>query len=150
MIGKLKYLAHYRYSSTCLSNGLNIGLFQFSNLVKFRDHGLLSVELLNKFSKHYTEGLFTPLDLLKLLVSVRGIAMVSGDEGGVYLMPALLPHLDSDQVTKYCQPSTSLIIMPSQGCIPSGLFCCLVAQLLSPTNHSPWKVCIVGEKPLSL
>ena len=26
--------------------------------------------------------------------------MVSGDEGGVYLMPALLPHLDSDQVSK--------------------------------------------------
>ena len=120
------------------------------DLVKFRDHGLLSVELLNKFSKHYTEGLFTQLDLLKLLVSVRGIAMVSGYEGGVYLMPALLSHLDSDQVTKYCQPGTSLIIRPTQGCIPSGLFCCLVAQLLSPTNHSPWKVCMEGEKPLSL
>eukprot|EP00731_Ephydatia_muelleri_P004120 Em0002g296a len=99
---------------------------------------------------HYTEGLFTPHDLLKLLVSVRGIAMVSGDEGGVYLMPALLTHLDSGQVTKYCQPGTSLIIMPSQGCIPSGLFCCLVAQLLSPTNHSPWKVCMERDKPLSL
>eukprot|EP00731_Ephydatia_muelleri_P004057 Em0002g233a len=109
------------------------------DLVKFRDRGLLSVELLNKFSKHYAEGLFTPHDLLKLLVSVGGIAMV-GDEGIEYLMPALLPHLDSGQVTKYCQPGTSLIIRPSQGCIPSGLFCCLVAQLLSPTNHSPWKL----------
>ena len=126
------------------------GVAAKGDLVKFRDHGLLSVELLNKFSKHYAEGLFTPLDLLKLLVSVRGIAMVGGDEGGVYLMPALLPHLDSDQVTKYCQPGTSLIIRPSQGCIPSGLFCCLVAQLLSSTNHSPWKVCMEGEKPLCL
>ena len=126
------------------------GVAAKGDLVKFRDHGLLSVELLNKFSKHYAEGLFTPLDLLKLLVSVRGIAMVGGDEGGVYLMPALLPHLDSDQVTKYCKPGTSLIIRPSQGCIPSGLFCCLVAQLLSSTNHSPWKVCMEGEKPLCL
>ncbi|KAL5506820.1 hypothetical protein EMCRGX_G008564 [Ephydatia muelleri] len=125
------------------------GVAAKGDLVKFRDHGLLSVELLNKFSKHYTEGLFTPHDLLKLLVSVGAIAMV-GDEGGVYLMPALLPHLDSGQVTKYCQPGTSLIIMPSQGCIPSGLFCCLVAQLLSPTNHSPWKVCMERDKPLSL
>ena len=126
------------------------GVAAKGDLVKFRDHGLLSVELLNKFSKHYTEGLFTPLDLLKLLVSVGGIAMVGGDEGGVYLMPALLPHLDSGQVTKYCQPGTSLIIRPTKGCIPSGLFCCLVAQLLSPTNHSPWKVCMNAGKPLCL
>eukprot|EP00731_Ephydatia_muelleri_P004222 Em0002g398a len=126
------------------------GVAAKGDLVKFRDHGLLSVELLNKFSKHYTEGLFTPLDLLKLLVSVGGIAMVGGDEGGVYLMPALLPHLDSGQVTKYCQPGTSLMIMPTEGCIPSGLFCCLVAQLLSPTNHSPWKVCMNAGKPLCL
>ena len=127
----------------------NEGVAAKGDLVKFRDHGLLSVELLNKFSKHYTEGLFIAQDLLKLLVSVGAIAMV-GDEGIEYLMPALLPHLDSGQVTKYCQPGTSLIIMPSQGCIPSGLFCCLVAQLLSPTNHSPWKVCMDAGKPLCL
>ena len=126
------------------------GVAAKGDLVKFRDHGLLSVELLNKFSKHYTEGLFTVQDLLKLLVSVGAIAMVGDDEGGVYLMPALLPHLDSGQVSKYCQPGTSLIIRPTEGCIPSGLFCCLVAQLLSPTNHSPWKVCMEGEKPLCL
>ena len=125
------------------------GVAAKGDLVKFRDHGLLSVELLNKFSKHYTEGLFIAQDLLKLLVSVGAIAMV-GDEGIEYLMPALLPHLDSGQVTKYCQPGTSLIIVPSQGCIPSGLFCCLVAQLLSPTNHSPWKVCLDAGKPLCL
>ena len=125
------------------------GVAAKGDLVKFRDHGLLSVELLNTFSKHYTEGLFIAQDLLKLLVSVGAIAMV-GDEGIEYLMPALLPHLDSGQVTKYCQPGTSLIIRPSQGCIPSGLFCCLVAQLLSPTNHSPWKVCMDAGKPLCL
>eukprot|EP00731_Ephydatia_muelleri_P012576 Em0006g1470a len=60
------------------------------------------VELLNKFSKHYTEGLFTPHDLLKLLVSVGAIAMIG--EGGVYLMPGLLPHLDSGQVSKAVFP----------------------------------------------
>ena len=125
------------------------GVAAKGDLVKFRDHGLLSVELLNKFSKHYAEGLFTPHDLLKLLVSVGAIAMV-GEVGGVYLMPALLPLLDSGQVSKYCQPGTSLIIRPTEGCIPSGLFCCLVAQLLSPTNHSPWKVCMDAGKPLCL
>ena len=118
------------------------------DLVKFRDHGLLSVQLLSTFSKHYDEGLFTPYDLLKLLVSVGAIAMVS--VCGEYLMPALLPHLVSDKVSKYCQPGTSLIIMPTQGRIPSGLFCCLVAHLLSPTNQSPWKVCMKRNKPLCL
>eukprot|EP00731_Ephydatia_muelleri_P004176 Em0002g352a len=125
------------------------GVAAKGDLVKFRDHGLLSVELLNKFSKHYQKVCSLPHDLLKLLVSVGAIAMV-GDEGIEYLMPALLPHLDSGQVTKYCQPGTSLIIMPSQGCIPSGLFCCLVAQLLSPTNHSPWKVCMEKGQAIML
>ena len=96
------------------------------DLVMFRDRGLLSVKLLGKFPKHYKEGVFTPQDLLELLVSLHVIATI-GD--GEYLMPALLPHLDSTQVSKSYQQSTSLIIRPTQGCIPSGLFCCLVAHL---------------------
>ena len=117
------------------------------DLVMFRDRGLLSVKLLVKFPKHYKEGVFTPQDLLKLLVSLHVIATI-GD--GEYLMPALLPHLDSTQVSKSYPQSTSLIIRPTQGCIPSGLFCCLVAHLLSPTNPSLWKVCMERGKPLCL
>ena len=146
VLTKVSEIVEYHHKLLYLPAG---GVAAKGDLVKFRDHGLLSVELLNKFSKPYAEGLFTVQDLLKLLVSVGAIAMV-GDEGIEYLMPALLPHLDSGQVTKYCQPGTSLIIMPSQGCIPSGLFCCLVAQLLSPTSHSPWKVCMDAGKPLCL
>ena len=117
------------------------------DLVMFRDRGLVTVKLLRKFPKHYKEGLFTPQDLMALLVSVRAIAMI---RDGEYLMPALLPHLGCDQVFQYLHQSTSLIIRPTQGCIPSGLFCCLVAHLLSPTNPSSWKVCIVRDKPLHL
>ncbi|KAL5506815.1 hypothetical protein EMCRGX_G008559 [Ephydatia muelleri] len=142
VLTKVSEIVEYHHKLLYRPDG---GMAAKGDLVKFRDHGLLSVELLNKFSKHYTESLFTVQDLLKLLVSVGAIAMV-GDEGIEYLMPALLPHLDSGQVTKYCQPGTSLVIMPSQGCIPSGLFCCLVAQLLSPTNHSPWKLQLCREK----
>ena len=145
VLTKVAELVEYHHK---LLHSLYGGVAAESDLVTFRDHGLLSVELLSKFKMHYTEGLFTPLDLLKLLVSVGAIAMVG--EGGVYLMPALLPHLDSGQVSKYCQPGTSLIIRPTQGCIPSGLFCCLVAHLLSPTNQSPWKVCMDAGKPLCL
>ena len=117
------------------------------DLVMFRDHRLVSVELLRQFPKYYKEGLFTPQNLLALLVSVRAIAVI---RDGEYLMPALLPRLGCDQVSQYLHQSTSLIIRPTQGCIPSGLFCCLVAHLLSPTNPSSWKVCMDGDKPLLL
>ena len=114
-----------------------------SDLVMFRDHGLLSVELLRKFPKHYKEGLFTSQDLVKLLVSRGAIAMI---RDGEYLMPALLPHLDSTQVSKYLERGASLMIRFPHGYIPSGLFCCLVALLLS----SSWKVCMNRGKPSCL
>ena len=112
-------------------------------MFNFRDHGLLSVELLRKFPKHYKEGLFTPQDVVKLLVSRGAIAMI---RDGEYLMPALLPHLDSTQVSKYLERGASLMIRFPHGYIPSGLFCCLVALLLS----SSWKVCMDRGKPLCL
>ena len=97
------------------------------------------------FPKHYQEGLFTQHDLLHLLLSVGAIAVI---KDGVYLMPALLCHLDSVQASKYVEQGTSLIIRPTQSCVASGLFCCLVAHLLSPSNHFSWKVCINRDKPL--
>ena len=118
-----------------------------SNLVMFKDHGLVSVELLRTFPQHYKEGLFTPHDLLKLLVGVKAIAMI---RDGEYFMPALLPHLSCDQVSQHLHQRTLLIISPTQGCIPSGLFCCLVAHLLSPANPSPWKVYMERHKPFCL
>ena len=114
-----------------------------SNQIMFRDHGLLSVELLSEFKGHYKDGLFTPQDLVKLLVSRGAIAMI---RDGEYLMPALLPHLDSTQVSKYLERGASLMIRFPRGYIPSGLFCCLVALLLS----SSWEVCMDGNQPLRL
>ena len=144
VLTKVTELVQYHHK---LRNNPDEDVAAEGDLVMFRDHGLVSVKLLRKFPKHYKGGLFTPPDLLKLLVSVRAIAMI---RDGEYLMPALLPHLGCDQVSQHLHQSTSLIIRPTQGCIPSGLFCCLVAHLLSPTNPSPWKVCIEGEKPLCL
>ena len=117
------------------------GVAVTGDMVMFRNHGLLSVELLRKFPKHYKEGLFTPQDVVKLLVSRGAIAMI---RDGEYLMPALLPHLDSTQVSKYLERGASLMIRFPHGYIPSGLFCCLVALLLS----SSWKVCLNRGKPL--
>ena len=143
VLTKVTELVQYHYK---LTDNPDEGVaVRGGGLVMFRDHGLLSVELLRKFPKHYKEGLFTPQDLVKLLVSRGAIAMI---RDGEYLMPALLPHLDSTQVSKYLERGASLIIRPTQGYVPSGLFCCLVAHLLSPTNLSPWKVCMERGKPL--
>ena len=114
-----------------------------SNQIMFRDQGLLSVELLSEFKRHYKDGLFTAEDIVKLLVSRGAIAMI---RDGEYLMPALLPHLESTQVSKYLERGASLMIRFPHGYIPSGLFCCLVALLLS----SSWKVCTNRGKVLCL
>ena len=120
----------------------DMGVAAKSSLVTFRDHGQLSLELLRMFPKHYHD---TPHDLLHLLLSVGAIAVI---KDGVYLMPALLRHLDSVQASKYVEQGTSLIIRPTQSCVASGLFFCLVAHLLSPSNHFSRKVCINRDKPL--
>ena len=144
VLTKVTELVEYHHK---LRDSPDEGVAAESDLAKFRDHGLLSVELLRKFPKHYKEGLFTPHDLLQLLLCVGAIAVI---RDGVYLMPALLHHLDSKQVSKYFEQRTSLVIRPTLGCIPSGLFCCLVAYLLFPTNPSSWKVCMDGDKPFCL
>ena len=140
VLTKVTELVQYHYK---LTDNPDEGVAVRGDLVMFRDHGLLSVELLRKFPKHYKEDLFTPQDLVKLLVSRGAIAMI---RDGEYLMPALLPHLDSTQVSKYLERGTSLMIRFPHGYIPSGLFCCLVALLLS----SSWKVCMDRGKPLCL
>ena len=140
VLTKVTELVQYHYK---LTDNPDKGVAVIGDLVMFRDHGLLSVELLRKFPKHYKEGLFTPQDLVKLLVSRGAIAMI---RDGEYLMPALLPHLDSTQVSKYLERGASLMIRFPHGYIPSGLFCCLVALLLS----SSWKVCMARSKPLCL
>ena len=140
VLTKVTELVQYHYK---LRDNPDEGVTAVSGLVMFRDHGLLSVELLRKFPKHYKAGLFTPRDLVKLLVSRGAIAMI---RDGEYLMPALLPHLDSTQESKNLERGASLMIRFPHGYIPNGLFCCLVALLLS----SSWKVCMDSGKPLCL
>ena len=120
------------------------------DLMKFKDQGKLSVKLLKqeRFKKSYKVGLFTEKDLLELLVHIGAIAKI---KKGEYLMPALLPHLDDDTaLSMYLQHDTLMIRFVRDGkqrCIPSGLFCCLVAYLLSTMA---WKVCMEGDKPLCM
>ena len=111
----------------------------------FRDHGMLSLEILMTFPRHYKEGLFTPQHFLELLVSRSAIIKTKDKE---YLMPALLPHRDPVELSKDLQSSASLMIRFVDGYIPSGLFCSLVIQLLSFTFG--WEVYKNKEKSFCL
>ena len=140
VLTKVTELVEYHHK---LRDNPDKGVAVTGDLIMFRDHGLFSVELLGTFTKHYKECLFTSQDIIKLLVS-RGTIAIIRDDG--YLMPALLPHLDSTQVSKYLQRGGSLMIKFTHGYSPSGLFCCLVALLLS----SFWKVCTNRGKPVCM
>ena len=141
VLTKVTELVQYHHK---LRNNPDEDVATESDLIKFRDHGLVFVELLRNFPKHYKEGLFTPQDLLKLLVSVHAVAVM---RDGEYLMPALMPSL---KMSPHQQQSASLVVWFPYGYIPTGLFCCLVAYLLSPANPSRWKVCMKRDRPLCL
>ncbi|KAL5497604.1 hypothetical protein EMCRGX_G014111 [Ephydatia muelleri] len=140
VITKVNELVEYHHKlRDCPQEGVAVE----SDLINFRDHGMVSVELLRKFPKHYIEGLFTPQDLIKLLLSRGAIVVIRDDK---HLMPALLPHLDPDQVAQYREHGAPLMIRFSQGYIPSGLFCNFIALLFSFS----WKVCMDRGKPSCL
>ena len=115
-------------------------------IARFMNWGILCTTLLEKFKSFYMEGLFTPNHLIKLLESRHAIAEIGNGE---YFMPALLLHLNSDKILQYLKQGTPLAITFDNGCIPSGLFCCLVAYL-TKLKKSPWRVCKSKDKPLCL
>ena len=107
--------------------------------LKFRDQGIVRLEFLSRFPKHFRDGLFTASDLLKLLEYLLIVAPLSE---GDYLMPSLLQMLPPKELDKHrtfsqTAPATLLIRFP-QGWPRSGVFCCLVSFLM---NHCQWRIC---------
>ena len=107
--------------------------------LKFRDQGIVRLEFLSRFPKHFRDGLFTASDLLELLEHLLIIAPLSE---GDYLMPSLLQMLPPKELDKHrtfsqTAPATLLIRFP-QGWPRSGVFCCLVSFLM---NHCQWRIC---------
>jgi len=108
--------------------------------LRFRDEGIITIDFLEKFPKHYVAGLFTPSDLLKLLQALFIIAHLAGCE---YFMPSLLEELQPEELDHYrcghyglTLPFPLLVHYPG-GCLPSGLFTSLLAYL---QNVCSWKL----------
>ena len=103
----------------------------------FAAFGYVTEELLSKFNKHYTPGIFSHKDLIKLFKELLILADLNGTE---YFMPAVLRMLDQKQITE-CQAScvsesacAPLVIYFPRG-VGLGILCSLVVFLLSEDNH---------------
>ena len=104
--------------------------------LKFCDQGILQIEFLEKFPRHYKEGLFTTTHLLHLFKHLLILAPLSQEE---YFMPSLLQRLPSEELDAHRVPSSAaapLLIRFPHGWPRNGVFCCLVVFLI---NHCKWE-----------
>ena len=109
--------------------------------LEFRDEGILTENLMTEFPKHYEAGLFTPSDLLSIL---EHRLIVARTTGGKYFMPSLLLDLPAEAIqkhrTKLVSPAAPLVIHFPDGLAPCGLFCSLIASLLSSLSPLHWEL----------
>ena len=104
-------------------------------LRKFRDQGIVTLELLSKkeFGKHYVQGLFSPVELLKLFKKLLIVSPITEEE---YLMPCLLRVTQEPTPFAHNSSVPSLLFyFPHSPLL--GVFCALVAYLLS---QAKWKL----------
>ena len=114
---------------------------------KFRDHGIVSLELLEReeFNKHYVPEVFTAVDLIKLF---RELLIIADYNASEYIMPALLPVLEEEKVHEHRVPDDS-ILAPFALSFPLGgpclsTYCSLTCFLVSPDNRpNPWKITLL-------
>ncbi len=128
------------------------------NWAKFRDRGIITLEFLKKFDKHYVNELFTPSDLLKVFVEHLILAPFSSEfqvapdftsESAEYFMPSLLDMLPVNQVENCrIQSSTAdpLLIHFPKGWPRTGVFCCLQVFLIQKLRWT--LVCNRGKPKL--
>ena len=107
---------------------------------KFLQQGIISLALLMTFSKHYCPDLFTPNDLLKVLIS---LLIVTEVRSGEYLVPCVLEVSDI-----YPSPALSTGIMRSSFVLHFskkspmiGIYCCTISYLISEAG---WKLLTEG------
>ena len=117
--------------------------------VRFRDFGIVSVELLNEFPKHYVEGLFTSNELI--LVLTNQLIFARNGEG-VFFMPCVLLDLLLQKLSEHRLDLRSALVSPLlvyyiDGLFPASIFNSLVAFL---QNRSSWKVAMKHGQPACL
>ena len=153
-LDKLSELIRYCYflkqateaGDTCLKP-----LTKGSTWKHFRDHGVVSEEVLDCFPRHYVPGIFTRDHLYKLLSSLLILAEIPPPDWvhesfktsqKYFVMLSLLSTLSEAELEKYRYSSpaasTLLVRFPSRS-RRAGVFCCFVIHLI---KHGGWKLMI--------
>ena len=138
VVDKVTELVQYSYILQCKPDkrALTRG-----ELLEFRDEGILTENLMNEFPKHYECSLFTASDMLNILEHRLMIALI---REGKFFMPSLLLDLPAEAIqkhrTKLVSPVAPLVIHFPDGLAPCGLFCSLIASLLSPLSPLHWEL----------
>ena len=106
---------------------------------KFRDSGILTVDILKEFHDHYVDGIFAIKDFLILLEKLLVISKLSPTE---YFFPAILEMTDEGKIRECLISSSSskmaaLVVQFPTGWAPPGVYCCSVCHLQSIAH---WEV----------
>ena len=114
------------------------------SMFQVRNRGIITLEFLKGFTKHYVDGLFGPAELVQifehLLIATR---FNSSPEKLEYFMPSLLGKHTTVEIEKLrkkvLQNSAQLIIQFKSGWPPCGVFCCLQVYLIKECGWSVGK-----------
>ncbi|XP_064400877.1 uncharacterized protein LOC135347002 isoform X2 [Halichondria panicea] len=110
---------------------------------RFRDEGIINLKFLRFFEKHYVKGIFSPEDMLLIMKELLVIAPIPLVESTLhqaeFFMPSLLKSIPPAELDKIRSSFTiaPLAIYFRSGCIRSGVFCCLVVDVIKRVG---WKV----------
>ena len=127
----------------------------------FRDHGVVSMECLKTFSRHYIPNIFSANDLTKLLKSLLVFAPIpvpiwaqkedehsKADEETHFVMPALMLTLPEAELEKHRVSSpvvATLLVRFPHGSRRAGVFCCFVVHLI---RYCGWEILLSAKEPL--
>ena len=128
---------------------------------RFRDEGIFTLDMLAScdFRKHYEESLFTPADMIAIMMELLIIAPLTIPLLGQidcsfsqveFLMPSLLrsvPPSELEHHRVFTSSADPLLIRFVSGCIRCGVFCCLVVFLMKKCG---WQVCLPSGEPVLL
>ena len=153
LLDKLTELVEY---ASFLRDGSSQAPVDGKLLRKLRDRGIITLEFLKGFSKHYVKGVFEPPELIQLFKELLILTPISGslhcdfDSSSVtmeYFMPSLLDPLNESDLEKcrvFTAEAASLLFQFPNGWPRCGVFCCLQVYLV---YHCKWELCLDESIP---
>ena len=123
----------------------------------FRDHGVVSDDILEHFPRHYVGGIFSKDELSKFLMNLLVFAEIPppywvkdthSKKQKYYVMLSLLLTLPEAELEKYRVSSpvaATLLVRFPGGSRRAGVFCCFTNHLI---RHCGWDLLLKSKQPL--